>query len=102
MQRQNGTTHVSRAVGPMPRPEEVALPILESVSSLLRERYTEDLRDAFPDIAPPIVPTGIIILVQLKTPGTWKKLANGTKFYLPDEAVDSEKARAQTALVRAV
>lgn len=83
----------NRTVAPL------ALPAHEAIT-LTGRKYVEDLEYAFPDVAPPYVPLGTRILVQLRTPGSVKTLNNGTKFFLPDETVDYEKMTVQTALVR--
>jgi hypothetical protein len=87
---------------PMPNWREVSLPKIPSLRELLGDAYTDQISQHFPDVAPPVYPTGINIIVQLRMTGHFKILANGTKFWIPDETVDQDKARAQTALVRAV
>lgn len=79
----------------------LAMPVDRAVKSTGR-KYGDDLKYAFPDVVPPYVPLGTRILVQLRTPGTVKTLANGKSFYLPDETIDYEKISVQTALVRAL
>lgn len=74
---------------------------MASVKDLLGKDYTEEYKTAFPDVTPQFYPVGTRLLVQLRTPGAFKKLANGTLLYFPDEARDAEKYRTQTALVRA-
>jgi hypothetical protein len=86
----------------MPRCQDVVLPRTPTVHELLGSHYTPELASQFPDVQPPVLPTGINIIVQLRMTGRFKILANGTKFWIPDESVDADKARAQTALVRAV
>ena len=86
----------------MPHWRDVRLPKIPTVAELLGNAYTAELRQKFPDAQPPVYPTGINILVQLRITGNYKILANGNKFWIPDESVDADKARAQTALVRAV
>jgi hypothetical protein len=82
-------------------PRDLPKMAIPSVKEILGADYTEDLQNAFPDIQPPFVPVGTRLLVQLKTPGNFKKLPNGKILYFPDESVDAEKFRTQTALVRA-
>lgn len=84
-----------RTIAPM------AVPVGLAVKTTGR-KYSDELQYAFPDVAPPYVPLGTRILVQLRTPGTIKTLANGKKFFLPDETVDYEKMTVQTALVRSL
>lgn len=74
------------------------MPTIASVSALLGDRYTPDIERAFPDVQPNIFPCGNRILVQLRTP--MKKSRGG--LLIPDESQDMDKARAQTALVRAL
>lgn len=84
-------------------------PAIQSVRDLLGESYTDEIEWAFPDVAPAIYPCGMFILVQLSFPKK-RKLVPGTgkngippKYILfPDEAVTSQQARSQTALVRAL
>lgn len=69
-----------------------------SVADLLGERYTADMKVAFPDVDPPYgVPFGYNVLVQLRQPLT--KVGN---IIVPDEVKDGERYRVQSALVRAV
>jgi len=75
---------------------------IPSVKEVLGKDYTEELQAAFPDIDPPYFPVGTRLLVQLRTPGHFKKMLNGKLLYLPDEHVDAQKYRTQTALVRAL
>lgn len=86
----------------MPHWRDVVLPKIPTVAELLGDSYTDEIRQKFPDAQPPVYPTGINIIVQLRTSGNFKILPNGNKFWIPDETVDADKARAQTALVRAV
>jgi hypothetical protein len=86
----------------MPHWRDVVLPRIPTVSELLGVGYSDEISRQFPDVQPPVYPTGINIIVQLRMTGHFKILANGTKFFMPDEAIDADKARAQTALVRAV
>jgi hypothetical protein len=86
----------------MPRHEEVLIPEIESVRSLLGDRYGEHVHIHFPDIEPPTYPTGLHIIVQLFVPTKTLTFKGGKKIWLPDETVTSNQARAQTALVRAV
>ena len=93
----------------MPRDGEkhgrIIAPAAISVSTAVKatgRTYGEELQHSFPDVAPPYVPLGTRILVQLRTPGTVKTLGNGKKFFLPDETVDYEKMTVQTALVRSL
>ena len=76
-------------------------PPLQGVRELLGDEYTDDLEWAFPDVVPGIYPCGMFILVQLAFPKKRKKLPNGNWFYYADESVTADKARTQTALVRA-
>ena len=85
--------------------QRVVAPMAPSVTAAIKatgRKYTDDLQYSFPDVPPPYVPLGTRILVQLRAPGSFKTLANGRKFYLPDETVDFEKMAVQTALVRAL
>ena len=77
-------------------------PVIPTVKEVLGNEYTEDLQGAFPDIVPPFFPVGTRLLVQLRCPGTFKKLLGGKVMWLPDEYTDSLKVRTQTALVRAM
>jgi len=85
----------------MPR-DSTKPPTVPTVKELLGDIYTEAYEMSYPDIDPPYHPVGTRILVQLRTPGSFKILANGTKFWYPDESVDAEKFRTQTALVRSL
>lgn len=91
----DGEKQASRIVAPE------ALPVAQVIKATGR-KYTDELQFAFPDVVPPYVPLGTRILVQLRAPGGMKTLANGHKFYLPDETVDFEKMVVQTALVRSL
>jgi hypothetical protein len=86
----------------MPHWRDVRLPKIPTVAELLGNAYTEEIAERFPDAQPPVYPTGINILVQLRVPGKFVKLPNGKKIWIPDESQQAEQARAQTALVRAV
>lgn len=86
----------------LPLPHEIKLPVIPTIADLLGERYSDAIRTEYPDVMPPVYPTGINIMVQLRKPGNFKMLPNGQKLWIPDEAVDADKARAQTALVRAL
>lgn len=86
-------------------PRDVVVPAPDkilSVKEVLGKAYTEKLAYSYPEAMPPYYPVGEKIIVQLRTPGNFKVLANGQKFYLADETVDYEKYNIQTALVRAV
>jgi hypothetical protein len=78
------------------------LPPIPSVAELLGDSYDENMQVAFPDVAVPYYPTGMLILVQLRRPKKLIKLGGGKTLILPDEAADSEKFRTQTSLVRAM
>ncbi len=82
------------------RPLNLKQPEVPSLKSLLGKLYDENLAYAFPDVAPPYLPTGKNILVQLRTPGNFKKLSGGKILYYADESVDFEKFNIQTAIVR--
>ena len=60
------------------------------------------IADAFPEVEPGLRPMGERILVQLRTPLSYTTLANGEKFYLPDETREAEMWNEQTAIVRFV
>lgn len=77
-------------------------PTIQGIKELLGKRYTADIEWAWPDVMPPIFPCGQNILVQLKVPRRRHKLPNGSFIILPDESVDMDKVRSQTALVRAM
>lgn len=57
---------------------------------------------AFPDADLPYLPMGTKIVVQLRTPGDYKILGNGQKFYFTDETKDADKFNIQTGVVRAL
>lgn len=82
------------------RPINLVQPKIPSLKELLGKAYDDKLAYAFPDVAPPYVPTGKNILVQLRTPGAFKVLPNGKKFYYTDETQDFIKYNIQTAVVR--
>lgn len=75
-------------------------PVIPSLKELLGGVYTEDVETAFPDVLPPYMPTGKNIMVQLRTPGLFKRLPNGMKIWYTDETQDFMKANIQTAVVR--
>ena len=77
-------------------------PKIPTVADLLGDDYTDELKVAFPDVPPVYYPAGKLILCQVRQPKRLKKLANGATFILPDETVDNEKFRVQTAIVRAM
>ena len=85
----------------MPR-DIIKIPTVPTVKELLGKAYTEDYQTNYPDVVPPYHPVGTRILVQLRTPGSFKKLTNGKTLWYPDESVDAEKFRTQTALVRSM
>lgn len=91
----DGEKQASRIVAP------AALSVKSAIKATGRA-YSEALAHSFPDVPAPYVPLGTRILVQLRAPGTVKTLADGKKFFLPDETVDFEKMTVQTALVRAL
>lgn len=72
------------------------MPDIKSNKELLGPRYTGEMRQAFPDIAPPFYPFGYLLVLQLQTP---KRKSKGG-LILADETRDAEKYRTQTALVR--
>lgn len=84
------------------RPINRKAPEMPSLKSLLGKDYTEKLAYSFPDVVPPYLPCGKNILVQLRTPGNYKILANGQKFFFADESVDYDKMNMQTCIVRAL
>lgn len=99
----DATTSYHKALdGLVDRAATGPLPEIATLDDLLGEHYSDPLKSAFPDIAPPIYPTGVNILVQLRTSAKTKTLKGGQTIWLPDESIDAEKARAQTAIVRAV
>jgi len=63
-------------------------------------KVDERLAYAFPEADPPYLPLGKMIVVQLRTPGDFKILPNGQKFYFTDETQAVEKFNVQTGLVR--
>lgn len=69
-----------------------------SISKTLKDRYTDRLKEAFPDIDPGIVPLGYLLVLQLRTPT--KKTKGG--IILADDTRDADKYRTQTALVRSM
>lgn len=75
-------------------------PEVPTLKSLLGKIYDDKIAYAFPDVSPPYLPTGKNILVQLRTPGNYKILGNGQKFFFADESVEVEKFNIQTAIVR--
>lgn len=85
----------------MPR-DTIKPPPVATVKELLGDDYTEEYQTYYPDVTPPYHPVGTRILVQLRTPGSFKKFANGHVLWYPDESVDAEKFRTQTALVRSM
>lgn len=69
-----------------------------SVAELLGDRYTEEMKVAFPDVEPPFgQPFGYLCLLQLRQP--LKKIGS---LYVPDREQDFERYRVQAALVRSV
>lgn len=84
------------------RPIDLVQPHIPSLKDLLGKAYDERLAYAFPDVAPPYVPCGKNVLVQLRTPGAFKTLPNGAKFYFTDETQDFMKYNIQTAVVRSL
>lgn len=79
---------------------QAELPLFESVSGLLGKRYDERLAYAFPEANPPYLPLGKMIIVQLRTPGDFKILPDGKKFFFTAETQEMEKYSIQTGLVR--
>ena len=75
-----------------------ALPL--SNAKLLGERYNDRVAYAFPEALPPYLPLGNKIIVQLRTPGDFKIMPNGSKFFFADESKELEKFNVQTGLVR--
>jgi co-chaperonin GroES (HSP10) len=69
-----------------------------SVSYLLGDDYTPELRAAFPDVQPPFKPFGYLALLQLRQP---KEKSRGG-IILPDSEKDVERFRTQATLVRAL
>jgi len=70
----------------------------KAISDVLGVRYTDRLREAFPDVDPGIIPMGYLMVVQLRSPV--KKTRGG--ILLADDTRDADKYRTQTALVRAM
>jgi hypothetical protein len=71
-----------------------------SVAEVLGDRYTDEMKAAFPDVDPPYgVPFGYLCLLQLRQP---KKMLGSGLLYAADETRDNERYRVQAALVRAV
>lgn len=77
-------------------------PKIPTVAELLGKDYTDELKVAFPDIPPVYYPAGKLLLCQVRQPKRLMKLAGGKSFILPDETVDNERFRVQTAIVRAM
>lgn len=96
MPRDSAETSMQRRAVNFKQPE------VPSLKTLLGKLYTDEIAYAFPDVSPPYLPCGKNILVQLRTPGNFKILSNGKKFYFADESVDFEKFNVQTAVVRAL
>lgn len=72
--------------------------LVQPVAEILGDRYTEEMRQAFPDVTVPYgVPFGYLALLQLRMPRD--KVGS---FYMPDDVKDIEQYRTQSALVRAV
>lgn len=71
---------------------------LPSVSQLLGDDYTDELKEAFPDVTPPYAPFGYLALLQLRLPR--KKSSGG--IIIPDSEIDVERYRTQASLVRAL
>lgn len=69
-------------------------------ADLLGKRYDERVAYAFPEAAPPYLPFGNKVIVQLRTPGDFKVMPNGQKIYFADESKELEKFNVQTGLVR--
>lgn len=87
----------------MPRDEVVTnIKEISTVKGILGKDYTDKLQYSYPEAQPPYAPCGTKIVVQLRTPGNFKTLVNGQKFYFADESVEFEKYNIQTALVRAI
>jgi co-chaperonin GroES (HSP10) len=71
----------------------------QRVSELIpADKYTDDMKIAFPDVDPGVVPFGYLVLLQLRTPRKRTK----TGLIIPDMAQDAERYRVQTGLVRAM
>ncbi len=84
------------------RPLDNTMPTIPSLRELLGNAYTEDMETAFPDVVPPYMPCGKNIMVQLRTPGLFKRLPNGMKIWYTDETQEFMKHNVQTAIVRAL
>ena len=83
----------------MPR-DPMADQSFKSLKELLGKKYDDKLAYAFPEADPPYLPCGKMIVVQLRTPGDFKILPNGQKFFFTDETKDYEKFNIQTGVVR--
>lgn len=97
----DSVSHTARfTVGPNGEYDPVApkMPEIKTVKSLLGAKYTKAMEIAFPDVLPPIYPVGMLLLCQIRSP---KKMTAGG-LIVPDEAVDAERYRVQTGLVRAM
>lgn len=71
-----------------------------SVAEVLGDQYTDEMKEAFPDVEPPYgQPFGYLVICQLRQPK--KKLGSGL-LYAADETKDAERYRVQASLVRAV
>lgn len=71
---------------------------MKSVAELLGDRYTPEMRAAFPDVECPFgKPFGFLVCVQLRQPK--KKIGS---ILMADESKDAERYRVQAALVRSV
>lgn len=70
---------------------------IPSVADLLGPTYSPEYQEAFPDVAPPYLPFGYLLLVQLRMPK--KKVGS---IIVPDTEHDAERYRVQSALVRAL
>ena len=68
---------------------------LATVSELLGDRYTADMREAFPDVTPEYIPFGYNVLAQLCMPK--RKIGS---IYIPDSEKDAERYRVQAMLIR--
>lgn len=68
-----------------------------TVAQLLGDRYTPEMQEAFPDVAPPYHPYGYLALLQLRKPR--KKIGS---IIVPDSETDVERYRTQASLVRAL
>src|SRR5262245_21265342 len=85
----------------MPR-DQVQVPTIPSIQELLGDDYTVEMQQWFPDIESPIYPCGMNMLVQLRAQPKTITFKGGKKFWLADESVTAQNARAQTAIVRAL